>query len=66
MYRYFGILYLFVVGALIAAKLAGALHWAWWVVLLPIWSPILIAFIAVLIMVIGFTSAESRGENPFQ
>lgn len=61
-----GCIYIFVLGALIAGKLGGHLHWSWWLVLLPVWVPIAIVVIGALIMIIGFSDAAARGENPFE
>lgn len=61
-----GIIYAMVVVALIAAKIAGHLYWAWWIVLSPIWGPIALAVVAALASIIGLVSAQGRGENPFQ
>ncbi len=35
----------------IGLKLAGCIDWAWWVVLAPIWAPLAIA--AVLLLIVG-------------
>jgi hypothetical protein len=61
-----GILYVMVIVALIAAKVAGHLAWAWWIVLSPIWGPVVLVVVAVLIAIVGFAGAQSRGENPFR
>lgn len=34
----------------ITLKLCGIIDWAWWIVLSPIWAPILIWFVLVLII----------------
>ncbi len=35
----------------IGLKLAGCIDWAWWVVLAPIWAPLAVA--AVLLLIVG-------------
>lgn len=61
-----GILYAVIALVLIAAKLAGHLHWAWWAVLLPIWGPLALVVIIVIFAIAVFGGAMDRGENPFQ
>lgn len=61
-----GLLYALIQVGLIAAKFIGHIHWSWWLVLLPIWAPIALVVIAVIIAIALFAGAESRGENPFQ
>jgi uncharacterized membrane protein YhdT len=65
-YRYGAMLYGMLIVALLAAKGAGHLHWAWWVVLSPIWVPVVLVIVCALIMIVGFVGAEQRGENPFE
>lgn len=61
-----GILYAIIVVGLIAAKLAGHLQWAWWIVLSPLWGPVVLFIVLALIMIVAFAGAMKRGENPFQ
>lgn len=61
-----GLLYALIQVGLIAAKFIGHIHWSWWLVLSPIWAPIALIVVGVLIMIVGFAGAQSRGENPFQ
>lgn len=42
---------LFVI-ALIILKLSNVINWSWWIILLPIWGPLIIFTIA--LIVIGF------------
>lgn len=60
------IFYAMVIVGLIAAKLAGHIAWAWWIVLSPIWGPVALIIVLALIVIVGFTGAVNRGENPFQ
>lgn len=50
----------------VAAKATGHIHLSWWIVTAPIWAPVAIVIIGALVMIVGFTGMESRGENPFQ
>lgn len=61
-----GMLYAVLIVALIAAKLAGHLHWGWWWILTPFWAPVVLVVLAALAAIIGLVGAQSRGENPFQ
>lgn len=61
-----GILYAMIVVGLIAAKLAGHIAWAWWIVLSPIWAPVVLLAIIVILAILGIADASRRGENPFQ
>ena len=38
----------------VGLKLTGFINWAWWLVLLPIWGPLAIGIIVILLM---FTAA---------
>lgn len=60
------IIYAMIIVGLISAKLVGHIAWAWWIVLLPIWAPILVIVVLALIMIVGLGAAVDRGENPFQ
>lgn len=61
-----GILYVLLVVALIAAKLAGHLAWGWWLILSPLWAPVVLLVIAVILAIALFADASSGGKNPFQ
>ncbi|MFL6707996.1 MAG: hypothetical protein ACJ8HI_07295 [Massilia sp.] len=61
-----GLLYAMVIVGLIAAKLAGHIAWAWWIVLSPIWAPFALVIAAVIVSLALLGGAMSRGENPFQ
>jgi hypothetical protein len=41
----------------ITLKLAGIIDWAWWIVLSPIWGPLLI--VIAIVLVIAFISYKS-------
>lgn len=62
----FVILYLLVIVGLIAGKLAGDLHWSWWLILAPIYGPVVLVVIGAILAIAGFTEATRNGENPFQ
>jgi hypothetical protein len=49
--------------ALIVAKLLGHIHWSWWLVLTPIWGPIVVVVILAIIAIAMFTNSSG---NPFQ
>jgi hypothetical protein len=61
-----GLLYCALIVVMIAAKVAGHIAWAWWIVLSPLWGPVALAIVLALIAIVCFAGAESRGENPFQ
>lgn len=61
-----GLLYAMIVFGLIGAKIVGHLAWSWWIVLLPLWGPIALAAVAVILSIIAFTDATRNGGNPFQ
>jgi heme/copper-type cytochrome/quinol oxidase subunit 2 len=61
-----GILYALLVVALIAAKLAGHLHWAWLLILLPVWGPVVLFVLLILFAIAWLGDASAKGENPFQ
>jgi hypothetical protein len=52
--------------ALILAKLVGHIHASWTLVLAPIWGPIVVVIVLIVIAIALFGGAQSRGENPFQ
>jgi Flp pilus assembly protein protease CpaA len=52
--------------ALIAAKLAGHLHWAWLLILLPVWGPVVLFVLLILFAIAWLGDASAKGENPFQ
>lgn len=58
-----GLLYALLVVGLIAGKLAGHLHHGWWVILSPLWVPVVLTVVAVIIAIALF--ANEKG-NPFQ
>lgn len=62
----FMILYLCVIVGLIAGKLDGHLAWSWWLILLPIYGPVVLVAIIAVLAIAGFADAEAKGENPFQ
>jgi hypothetical protein len=55
-----GILYAAVIVGLIAAKLAGSIQWAWWIVLSPIWGPLILIVVLVLIMIVGLAGTNDN------
>jgi hypothetical protein len=55
-----GILYAAVIVGLIAAKLAGNIQWAWWIVLSPIWGPLILIVVLVLIMIVGLAGTDDN------
>jgi hypothetical protein len=61
-----GLFYCALIVVMIAAKVAGHIAWAWWIVLSPLWGPVALAIVLALIAIVCFAGAESRGENPFQ
>lgn len=60
------LLYAILVVGLIAAKLAGHLHWSWWLVFSPLWLPVVLFVICAIVAVALFSDATSGGKNPFQ
>lgn len=44
--------------AFIVLKLCGVINWSWWLVLLPIYGPIVLTLIAVCIIVCGLLSIK--------
>lgn len=60
------IIYAMVIVGLISAKIAGHITWAWWIVLSPIWAPVALLAIIVILAILGIADASRRGENPFQ
>lgn len=65
-YKIIGVLYGVLILTLIVSKFAGAIHWAWGLVLLPLWLPVVIAIIIALLAIILFAGATDGGRNPFQ
>lgn len=43
-------------------KLTDLLHWSWWVVLFPLWFPILVwgGMLAILFMILGYLEWEKQ------
>ena len=65
-YKIAGVLYGVLILTLIASKFVGAIHWAWGLVLLPLWLPVVLAIIIALLAIILFAGTSSGGRNPFQ
>jgi hypothetical protein len=61
-----GLLYCALIVVMIAAKVAGHIAWAWWIVLSPLWGPVALVIVLALVSVALLGSAMDRGENPFQ
>lgn len=62
----FVIIYLLVIVGLIAGKLAGHLAWSWWIILAPIYGPVVLVVLGAIVAIAGFADASRNGENPFQ
>jgi hypothetical protein len=60
------IIYAMVIVGLISAKLAGHIAWAWWIVLSPLWAPVALCLIVLILGLVLFADATSGGKNPFQ
>lgn len=47
----------------IVLKLTHYIDWSWWYILLPLWGPLAILLLAILIMVLFVLIAKKRAKN---
>lgn len=65
--KFIGIALLFVIVqvALIVAKLTNYIDPSWWWIFTPIWAPVLVFVVAILVAIALLGRAQSQGRNPF-
>lgn len=64
-YKIIAIAYLIGALALMVAKALGYIHGSWWIALIPIWLPLAIAAVWVIVFIVFLSREQSAGRNPF-